>query len=67
MAARVNIFQGVISDIGVAVEALRVFNIWYNGIGRYEAVKIRDVVPRIVIDKAEVVVVLLPDEQGIAH
>ena len=59
MAAWINIFQRIISSIGVAIEALRVFAIRHNRVRAQEPPHAGQVVAGVVINEAEVVVVLL--------
>ena len=59
MAVRIDSIYRVAKYIGVPIELLRVGWVGDNGIGRDEAVNIRQVVAGVVVDEAQVVVVFL--------
>ena len=57
MSIGVDQIDWIITGVRVAVEALRVFTIWHNGISTYEAADAGQVVAGVHVDEAQVVVV----------
>ena len=62
MSRRVNQCKRRIENIGVSVKELGICGIRHNRIRIHKPAHAGEVIARIVVDEAEVVVVLLPDE-----